>query len=123
MSTQSIVGGTFYFFIDGVQYKARGNAKYCVHTITRKGVVGIDGPHGQMVEPKLPYIELDITDAGDLNTKRFQDMDDVTITGENANGKNCVFRNAFFTEGGEVDPQEGKLSVRFESLDAEELTV
>jgi hypothetical protein len=121
MSVNNIVGGTFYFFIDGLQYKARGNAKYCVATNEKESVVGVDGPHGFLKKPKMPWIEIDITDQGNLNTKLFQDMDDVTVTGENANGKTVVFRNATCTTPPEVDAIQGQFSVKFEAPDAEEL--
>jgi hypothetical protein len=115
------IAGVAYIFVDGRQYPLRGSLTISIDTIERAGVAGQDGVHGFIETPRVPWIEGDISDLGELSLTALQAMADVTVTAELANGKVYVLRNAWTATAREFDAAEGQASVRWEGMSAEEM--
>ena len=117
------IAGVAYVFVDGRQYPLRGDLTISIDTIEREGVAGQDGVHGFTETPRVPWIEGSISDLGGLSLVTLQEMCDVTVTAELANGKVYVLRNAWTSTAREFDAAEGQATVRFEGMSAEEMIV
>jgi hypothetical protein len=115
------IAGVAYVFVDGRQYPLRGNLTISIDTVERTGVAGMDGVHGYTEQPRVPYIEGDFSDIGQLSLITLQNMTDVTVTAELANGKVYVLRNAWTSTAREFKGAEGQATVRFEGMAAQEI--
>lgn len=118
-----IIGGVAYLKVDGTQYSLRGNLKVSPSSRERTGVAGQDGVHGYTEVPRIPFIEGDISDSGGLSVLDLEKLTDVTVTAELASGKTYVLRNAWVSGAREVNAAEGSMTLRFEGLSCEEITV
>jgi hypothetical protein len=115
------IAGVAYIYVDGQQYPLRGSLTVSPDMIEREGVPGQDGIHGYIERPRVPFIEGDFSDIGNLSLVAIQRMTDVTVTAELANGKQYVLRNAWTSTAREFDAAEGQATVRWEGMAAEEL--
>jgi hypothetical protein len=115
------IAGVAYIYVDGQQYPLRGSLTVSPDMIEREGVPGQDGIHGYIERPRVPFIEGDFSDIGNLSLSAIQRMTDVTVTAELANGKQYVLRNAWTSTAREFDAAEGQATVRWEGMAAEEL--
>lgn len=108
------VGGKALLKINGVQYPLRGNLNIQLGNVSRESVVGADQYHGVKEIPAVSYIEMDITDLGDLDISEVQNASDVTINVELNNGKQAVLRNAAQVNAIELNAIDGVYTARFE---------
>ena len=115
------IAGVAYVFCDGRQYPLRGNLTISIDVVARTGVAGMDGVHGYTETPRVPFIEGDFSDIGQLSLITLQNMVDITVTAELANGKVYVLRNAWTSTAREFKAAEGQATVRFEGMAAEEI--
>lgn len=115
------IAGVAYIFVDGRQYPLRGNLTISIDTVERVGVAGMDGVHGFTETPRVPFIEGDFSDIGQLSLITLQNMVNITVTAELANGKVYVLRNAWTSTAREFKAAEGQATVRFEGMAAEEI--
>jgi hypothetical protein len=115
------IAGVAYIYVDGRQYPLRGDLTVSIDMLEREGVAGMDGVHGFTEKPRVPWIEGSISDLGGLSLIALQEMCDVTVTVELANGKVYVLRNAWTSTAREFDAAEGQATVRFEGMSAEEM--
>lgn len=116
------VGGIAYVKIDENQYPLRGNLKYAPGKRERESVVGQDGEvHGIKEMGKAPFIEMDVTDRGDISIEQLQDITDGTVTAELNNGKVFVLKNAAVMNQIENDTAEGQFTLRFEGKEGKEI--
>lgn len=115
------IAGVAYVFVDGRQYPLRGNLTVSIDIVEREGVAGMDGVHGFIEKPRVPFIEGDFSDIGQLSLLTLQNMVDVTVTAELANGKVYVLRNAWTSTAREFKAAEGQATVKWEGMAAEEL--
>ena len=113
--------GVLYVKVDGRQYDAKGSYTYNLGSPKREGIVGPDGVHGYKELPQIPYIEGEVVDEKDLDLKKFQLLEDSTVTLELANGKQVVLRNAWYAADGTIGTEEANVQIRFEGLSAEEV--
>jgi len=109
------VGGTARLLINGTQYPLRGNLTISLGNISRESIVGIDQYHGVKETPVASWIEMDVTDMGDIDISLLQGLDDVTVNVELANGKQAVLRNAAQINPVELNAVDGQFTLRFES--------
>lgn len=114
--------GTIFFKVDGAQYDAKGAFTYDLGAPKRDAIVGHDAVHGYKELPKVPYIQGEITDRGDIDVRKFHELDGVTVTLELANGKTIVLRDAWYAGDGTGSTEDANLAVRFEGLSAEEMS-
>lgn len=110
------VGGKALLKINGVQYPLRGNLTIQLGNVQRESVVGVDQVHGIKEMPVAPFIEMDITDLGDLDISAVQNATDVTINVELNNGKQAVLRNASQVNAMELNAVDGFYTARFEGI-------
>lgn len=116
------VGGICYVKINEVQYPLRGNLKYAPGRRESEEVVGQDGEvHGFKVTGKAPYIEMDVTDRGNMSVALLNDLEGATVTAEMNNGKVFVLKNAKQMNHIEVDASEGQFTVRFVGTEGREV--
>lgn len=100
----------------------RGDFTWNFQVFQKKGVRGRDGrSHGFLVDPQVPYIEMEVTWDGSLTTRQLEDATDATVSATMADGRQLVLRGAFVA--GEINPQadEAKCKLRWEGEDGEEL--
>lgn len=115
------VGGIIQVEINGERQDAKGEWTYNLGRNKNTGVVGMDGVHGHMSEPQLPFIEGKITDRRTLDLDGLLTIEDATVTLLPANGKRIVLRNAWYAGDGTVSTSEGEIEARFEGLSADEV--
>ena len=115
------IGGTAFLRVDGMQYAMRGNWKVSPNTTVRKGVAGMDGPHGFTEAFQVPWAEGDITDFGNVSIQALQNIVSSTVTLELVNGKTYVIVSAWYASDGSLDIVQGQSTVRFEGMSASEI--
>jgi hypothetical protein len=116
------VGGIIQFKINGTIYPAKGNFTYNLGKPKREGIVGSDNRvHGFKETPQIPFIEGEITDSYDLDIGGILDITDSTLLLELSNGKSFILRGAFYAGDGNLETEEGKLQIRFEGVEGEEV--
>lgn len=113
-NTTNSIAGTAYLTIDGVSQPARGEFNYSCALVERESVVGMDGVHGYMERPKVPFIEGVLTNRAGLDLQAINALSNATVVLELANGKTVIGRNMWATEAQEASVDEGKVKVRFE---------
>jgi len=117
-------GGIIYFQVDGQVFQAKGAFTYGLGRPTREAIVGHDEVHGYKEIPVAPFIEGEITDSKELDLDALSKLTDVTVTLQLANEKIIALRNAWCTnpDGLGGSTEEGNIQVRFEGLQAEEVS-
>ena len=101
---------------------AKGSFTYNLGRPKRDGIIGSDGVHGYKEMPQIPFIEGAITDRGTLNMAGLVEGRDLTITLTLGNGKMIVLRDAWFAGDGNATTEEGEITVRWEGINAEEVS-
>ena len=113
--------GTLFIQVDGVQYDAKGEFTDNLGAPKRDAIVGPDQVHGYKELPKTPFIEGALTDEKSLDLKKFQNIDNATVTAQYANGKTFVLREAWYCADGDRTSEEAEVQLRFEGKSAEEI--
>lgn len=108
------LAGTAYLSIDGKQYLLVGDFEYNASKRKRETLIGQDDVHGYSEKPNANHISGTLRDSGGLTVADFNDMTNVTVVGELANGKTIIGRNMWTVEDQTVKTQEGTVEVRFE---------
>jgi hypothetical protein len=114
------LGGVAFWYRGGRQMALRGNFTVSPSTTQRTGVAGLDRPHGFIEEPRLPFMEGDVSLEPGTNVGNIDAVEDETITAELANGSVFVLRNAWRAAATEINAHDGLFRVRFEGLSAKE---
>lgn len=122
MSSKNRVGGIIYVKIDGGLIRAKGDFTYNIGEPKRTSVIGADSVHGFTEEIQAGMIEGAVTDSGDFSLQNLLRTCDATITLELNNGKTIMLREAWFAGEGNVNTKEGEIEVKFEGIDAEEIS-
>ncbi len=100
----------------------KGKWKYNLGFPVNKSIMGHNGKRqGITSTPQVAYIEGPITDDSELKLKEILTIRNATITLKKLNGKTIVFRKADYCGDGEVETEEGEVSVRFEANSGEEM--
>jgi len=121
MAAEKSVAGIAYVKVNGQMQKAVGDFTYNLGKPKREGLLGSDGVHGYAEKPQLPFVAGEIRDSSSLDLAALQDMTDVTVTLELANGKVITLRNAWYAGEGTGNTGEGKIDFRFEGMSADEV--
>lgn len=116
------VGGILFLKVNGALLQAKGEFTYNLGKPKREAIVGQDTTHGYKETPQVAMIEGSVTDKDDLSLENLVLTKDATVTVELANGKTIVLREAWFAADGNVTSSEGEIEVRFEGIDAEEIS-
>lgn len=113
-------GGIIFFKWNGRQYDVKGEATYNLGKAKRTAIVGRDRVHGFTEEVQVPFVELELTDAADLDLAELVTAENGTAVLELANGKIIVLRDGWFAGAGDVTSNEGVIKARFEGLSCTE---
>jgi len=116
------IAGVAYVKYDGKALPIRGGWTVGFNRIKREGISGQDAVHGYKEMPQVPYIEGDVSTTAEVSLETIEGITDATVQLEHANGKVYVLRNAWTADAYEADTEEGKLKVKFEGLDIDEIS-
>lgn len=98
-----------------------GTVTYNLGVNQKEVMVGHSGIQGYKEKPVIPFVEFEIRDSGDLDTKAFLDLFDVTVTLGLANGKTLVLYNAVQTGSGDGSTEEANIKIRFQGSKMDEI--
>jgi hypothetical protein len=110
------LAGIAYISVDGTTYMLSGELSYSPANIKRETLAGQDQVHGYSETPRAPFIAGTFRDAGSLTVNDFNNMTNVTVALELANGKMVTGKGMWTTDAQEVKTQEGTFEVRFEGM-------
>jgi len=123
MAGNQRVGGPYELQAGGVRLNGKAGATYNLGHPKREAVMGAAKGHGYKETPQPSFVEVDVTDAPDLDVKALVIMEDATVTLKVANGKTILLHNAYYAGEGTIATDEGSIGCRFESLQpAEEIS-
>lgn len=116
------IAGIAYLKVDGQQYPLRGSFTVSPSPTERTGIAGQDYVHGYTENPRVPYIEGDVSTTADVSTETLDAIISATVTAELANGKTYVLSNAWCKSAIEINTKDGQIRVRFEGTDLNEMS-
>lgn len=114
--TSNRLAGTASVTTNGVTIMVAGQFKYSPSTVKRETLTGMDRVHGYKEKPSAPYISCQVRDSGGTTVAEFNDMTDVTVVAELANGKTIIGTGMWTVESQEVDSEDAVFDVRWESF-------
>lgn len=115
-NTSNRLAGTASVTTNGVTIMVAGQFKYSPSTVKRETLAGMDRVHGYKEKPSAPYISCQVRDSGGTTVADFNDMTDVTVVAELANGKTIIGTGMWTVESQEVDSEDAVFDVRWESF-------
>jgi hypothetical protein len=111
------LGGVSWLFIDGVSYPVVGDVTYSVATVTRSTLMGMDRVHGYSEVPRAGFISATIRDEAGTSLLDIQEMTNVSVSLQAANGKRVQGVGMWVVEAAEVATAEATFTVRWEGED------
>ena len=114
--TSNRLAGTASVTTNGVTIMVAGQFKYSPSTVKRETLTGMDRVHGYKEKPSAPYISCQVRDSGGTTVADFNDMTDVTVVAELANGKTIIGTGMWTVESQDVDSEDAVFDVRWESF-------
>jgi hypothetical protein len=108
------IAGIASVTVDGLSYLLQGELEWSPSTVTRETMAGEDQIHGYKEMPVSGYISMVLRDTGGLAVEDFNQMTDVTVNIQLANGKSVVGNNMWTVKEQEVKSTEATFPVRFE---------
>lgn len=114
------LAGTAFLSVDGVSYMLSGDFEYNPSTVSRESLVGMDGPHGYSEKPVVGHISGTLRDSGGLSVVSLNQMTNVTVTAQLANGKTIVGRNMWTVENQTVKSTDATIEVKWEGMSVSE---
>ncbi len=114
--TSNRLAGTASVTTNGVTIMVAGQFKYSPSTVKRETLTGMDRVHGYKEKPSAPYISCQVRDSGGTTVADFNDMTDITVVAELANGKTIIGTGMWTVESQEVDSEDAVFDVRWESF-------
>ena len=115
------IAGVAYVKYDGRQLPIKGSWKVGFNKLKREGIAGQDRVHGYKEAPDVPFLEGDVSTTQEVSVPGLLAITDATVTLEAANGKVYVLRNAWTANSYEIETEDGKIGVRFEGMDIDEI--
>lgn len=111
------IAGTVFVSVDGITYQMEGDCSYSAVAIKRETLTGQDHVHGFKELPTPGKIKLGVRDSGGLVVADFNNMTNVTVVMQLANGKNVVGSAMWQVDDLEVETSDAKFTVMLEGLD------
>ncbi|MBB4863352.1 hypothetical protein HNP46_002199 [Pseudomonas nitritireducens] len=108
------LAGTAYLSIDGATYMLAGDFSYKVSGVSRETLLGMDGVHGYSEKPRQGYIAATLRDSNGLSMADLNDMSNVTVVCELANGKTVIGRNMWAIDDQENKATDATIEVKWE---------
>lgn len=116
----TVVGGIKSFTVDGIAYDVSEVGGLAVSEEKLESVPVLAGTPGSKVSQTIPYLEITISTRG-VRVKDVVAQKNVTPQLNLANGKSYIWPDACEVGEGQVDPNDGKLPLKYESATAKEL--
>lgn len=108
------LAGTATLAVDGQTYMLRGDFEYKPSTVTRESISGMDSVHGYSEKPTPGHIACTISDSGGLTVGDLNDMTNVTVVAELANGKTIIGRNMWTVEDQTAKATDATIEIKWE---------
>lgn len=108
------IAGTAYLSIDGKSIALVGDFEWDCGIVERKTLKGMDGIHGYSEEPNPGKIKGTIRDTGGVSVRALNNLTNVTVTCELANGKRVTGRNMWQVGMLPVRSNEATFELAFE---------
>jgi hypothetical protein len=115
------IAGIAFLTVDGVQYPVKGSFTVSPSSLERKMIPGQDGIHGYSENPRVPFIEGDVSLVPELSMEDVERITNSTVTAQLANGKLYVLRAATCTSALELNTHDGQTRIRFEGEACDEI--
>lgn len=115
------IAGIAFVKVDGAQYPLKGNFTVSPSPVERAGIAGQDYVHGFAENPRVPFIEGDISLTPEVSIETLDAIVNATIVAELANGKSYILREAWTKSAHELNTKEGQVKVRWEGVSCREL--
>lgn len=110
------IAGTANLTVDGKSYMVAGDFEYNPSKVTRQTLSGQDGVHGFSETPRPGSISATLRDAGGLTVSDLNDMTNVTVVTELANGKTIIGSNMWTIEDQTAKSTDATIEVKWEGL-------
>lgn len=114
------IAGLAWMFVDGVQYPVVGNPGYGLSRVERETLAGMDGIHGYSEKPRPGFIRAQCRDVAGASIAAFEDMTNVSVTLQLANGKQVTGVGMWLTSAVEVNSADATYDLRFDGDDVRE---
>ena len=114
--TTNRIAGTAYLAVDGRSLMVQGAFEYGPGKVARESLPGMDGVHGYSEKPIAAHIAATLRDAGGLSVASLNDMTNVTVTCQLANGKLIIGRNMWTVESQSSKAEDATIEVRWEGM-------
>lgn len=101
---------------NGNLFKVKGDVSYSLGLPKREAIEGATGVQGYTLKHQIPFIEFEITLDGSTTSDEMLKIDSADIVLELANKKVISFAECWCNSDGVVEVEEGKMKVKFESL-------
>lgn len=110
------LAGTAYLAIDGKNIALVGDFEWDAGSAVRETLVGMDGVHGFKEKPKINKISGTIRDTGGVSVVAFNNLTNVTVTCELANGKRVTGRNMWQVGELPTKAEDATFELKFEGV-------
>ncbi len=122
MSMTRPIGGVADVNFNGQVLLFRGDMTWSFQKFEKKGIAGRDGRvHGFTSDPKIPFIEGSYTYDGAVTIAQLEAVTGASISVELGDGRQLVLRDAYVAGSIEAEGDDGKIKIRWEGQDGEEL--
>lgn len=118
--TSNRLAGTALVSTNGISIMVAGQFKYSPSKVKRETLTGMDYVHGYKEKPSAPFISCQVRDSGGTTVADFNDMTNVTVVAQLANGKTIIGTGLWTVESQEVDSEDAVFDVRWEGIDVVE---
>ena len=115
------IGGIATVTVSGRVFPLRGSFTVSPSAVERQGIPVQDGVHGYTENPRVPYIEGNISLPPEVSIEDLDGMTNETVQADLANGRSYVLREAWTRSAHEIDTKEGQAKVRWEGISCREI--
>jgi Phage tail tube protein len=116
MAANSRLAGTAYLAIDGKNVALVGDFEWDSGLVVRETLQGMDGIHGFKEKPKAGRISGMIRDLGGVSVSALNNLVNVTVTCELANGKRVTGRNMWQVGELVAKAEDATFELKFEGV-------
>ncbi|EKN4738931.1 phage tail tube protein [Yersinia enterocolitica] len=109
----SRIGGTCFFKIDGQQLSLTGGIEVPMNTAVKDDVIGLDGSVDYKETHRAPYIKGTFKVPKGYPISKITSADEMTITGELANGMVYVLSSGWLHGEANHNAEEGTVDMEF----------
>ncbi|WP_413493861.1 phage tail tube protein [Morganella psychrotolerans] len=112
--TSNRLAGTAHVSVNGMSIMVAADFTYSPSKVTRETLTGMDSVHGYKEKPSPGFISMSVRDSGGTTVADFNDMTNVNVVAELANGKTIIGEGLWVVQTQEVKSEDAVFDVRFE---------